>query len=130
MVKLACFIPFIEPRNTGEAVWKDAMHQNMEQFTRLQVWDLVPRPVNVIIVRTKQIYKNNTDKDGNVIRNKARLIAQGYSKIKGIYFDETFTHVTKIESICLLFDIACKLQIKHQMNVESESLNGVLQDKV
>lgn len=134
MAKLAWFISFIEPRNIDEAVddefWKDAMHKNMEKFTRLQVWDLVPRPVNVNIIRT-WIYKNNINEDDNVIRNKEILIAQGYSKIEEIDIDETFAPVAQLESIRLLFGITCKLWINlNQMDVKNESLNGVLQDKV
>ena len=83
------------------------------------------------IAWTKWIYKNNTDEEGNAVRNKSRLVAHGYSQIEGIDFDETFAPVARLESISLLFGIACHLRIKlYQMDVKSAFLNGVLQEEV
>ena len=135
MNKLVCFVSLSEPKNIQEALddefWTDSMHEEREQFDRLQVWELVPRPENVNIAWTKWIYKNNTDEEGNVVRNKSRLVAHGYSQIEGIDFDETFAPVARLESISLLFGIACHLRIKlYQMDVKSAFLNGVLQEEV
>ena len=77
------------------------MHQELEQFERLQVWELVPRPDGVNIIGTKWIHKNKTDEEGNVVRNKSRLVGQGYSQIEGVDFDETFAPVARLESIRL-----------------------------
>ncbi|XP_040361901.1 uncharacterized protein LOC121049269 [Rosa chinensis] len=62
----------------------------LNQFTRNDVWYLVPRPRNCNIIGTKWIFRNKSDEKGNVIRNKARLVAQGYSQVEGLDFDETF----------------------------------------
>ncbi|CAM8900392.1 unnamed protein product [Rhodiola kirilowii] len=67
------------------------MQEELEEFTRNDVWDLVPRPDDVNVIGTKWIFKNKSDEKGNIMRNKARLFAQGYSQIEGIDFDETFT---------------------------------------
>jgi len=55
------------------------MHEELEQFTRLDVWDLCPKPGGVNVVGTKWIFKNEIDEDGNIVRNKSRLVDQGYS---------------------------------------------------
>ena len=66
-----------------------------------------------------------------MIRNKARLVAQGYTQIEGIDFDETFAPVARLESIQLLLAIACFLHIKlYQMDVKSAFLNGYLNEEV
>ena len=51
------------------------------------------------VIGTKWIFKNKTDENGVIVRNKARLVAQGFKQIEGIYFDETFAPVAKLESI-------------------------------
>ncbi|CAM8948616.1 unnamed protein product [Rhodiola kirilowii] len=55
------------------------MQEELGEFTRNNVWDLVPRPSGVNISGTKWIFKNKTDECGNITRNKARLVAQGYT---------------------------------------------------
>ncbi|CAL8169299.1 unnamed protein product [Prunus armeniaca] len=83
-----------EPRNVKEALhhgeWFLAMQGELNQFVRNDVWYLVPRPVHTNLIGTKWIFKNKTDEQGNVVRNKARLVAQGYTQMEGIDFDETF----------------------------------------
>ena len=64
------------------------------------------------------------------MRNKARLVAQGYTQIEGINFDEIFTHVARLESICLLLVIECHIGFKlFQMDVKHTFLNGILNEK-
>lgn len=74
--------------------------------------DLCPRPKGVNVFDTKWIFKKKIHEEGNVVQNKSRLVAQGYSHIVGIDFDETFAPVEGLESIRLLFGISCKLRIK------------------
>jgi len=105
------------------------MHDELHQFTRNDVWALVPHPAEQNIIGTKWILKNKIDEHGTVVRNKARLVAQGYTQIKGVEFDETFAPVARLESIRILLSIACHLGFKlYQMDVKSAILNGVLQD--
>ena len=81
MVQFACFVSAIEPKTHDEALrdkyWIISMEEELEQFTRNDVWELVARPDGVNIVGTKWIFKNKTDEHGEVVRNKARLLAQG-----------------------------------------------------
>ena len=69
-------------------------------------------PKNTNVIGTKWILNNKSDASGNITRNKARLVAQGYTQIEGIDFDETFTPVARIESIRLLLVVACLLEFK------------------
>jgi hypothetical protein len=66
-----------------------------------------------------------------VIRNKARLVEQGYTQIEGVDFDETFAPVARLESIRILLSIACHLGFKlYQIDIKSAFLNGILQEEV
>ena len=76
------------------------------------MWELVPRPEGVNVIGTKWIFKNNSDEHGTVIRNKSRLVAQGYTQVEGIDFDETFALVARLESIKILLTIASHLNFK------------------
>ena len=61
------------------------MHDELHQFQRNDVRTLVPRPEGVNIIGTKWIFRNKTNEEGNVIRNKTRLVAQGYTQVEGVY---------------------------------------------
>ena len=83
-----------------ESDWLNAMHEELNNFEYNKVWRLVPRPSgNHNIIGTKWIFKNKKDAHGNIIRNKARLVAQGYSQVKGIDYGETFAPVARLEYI-------------------------------
>ncbi|CAJ2662295.1 unnamed protein product [Trifolium pratense] len=131
----SCFISKIEPKNVKEALtdeyWINAMQEELTQFKRSEVWDLVPRPDGINVIGTKWVYKNKTDENGDITRNKARLVAQGYTQIEGVDFDETFALVARLESIRLLLAVACILKFKlYQMDVKSAFLNGYLNEEV
>ena len=90
----------------------------------------MPRPSHVNVIGTKWIFKNKSDEFGTIVRNKARLVAQGYTQIEGVDFDETFAPVARLESIRLLLAISCIMKIKlHQMDVKSAFLNGFLNEE-
>ena len=82
------------------------MHDGLHQFERNDV-SLVPHPKDVNIIDTKWIFRNKTDEKENVVRNKAKLVAQGYTQLEGVDFDETFAPIARIESdttcTCLSF---------------------------
>jgi hypothetical protein len=81
------------------------MQEELNNFTRNEVWHLVPRP-NQNVVGTKWVFRNKQDKHGVVTRNKARLVAKGYSQVEGLDFDETYAPVARLESIRILLDYA------------------------
>nr|GEW46714.1 hypothetical protein [Tanacetum cinerariifolium] len=78
----SCLLSSIEPTNVVEALrdadWVSAMQEELDQFARLKVWRLVPRPKGKSVIKTKWIFKNKKDESSLVIRNKARLVAVGY----------------------------------------------------
>ncbi|GJR99835.1 retrovirus-related pol polyprotein from transposon TNT 1-94 [Tanacetum coccineum] len=91
------FLSFVEPKSYKEALtessWIDAMQEVLDDFERLEVWVLVPRPDRVIIITLKWIYKVKLDELGGVLNNKARLVARGYPQEEGINFEESFAPV-------------------------------------
>src|ERR1044072_1238651 len=95
------------------------------------MWNLVPRPEGINVIGTKRVFKNKSDESGAVPRNKARLVAQGYTQIEGVDFDEIFSPVARLESIRLLLGVACLLKFRlYQMDVTSAFLNGYLNEEV
>lgn len=136
MVGNVCFVSKIEPKNITEAIddeyWINVMQEELVQFERNEVWELVPQPdKKVIIIGTKWIFKNKSDEHGNITRNKARLVAQGYTQVEGVDFDETFAPVACLEAIRLLLGISCHLHFKlFQIDVKSAFLNGYLNEEV
>ena len=130
-----CYTSSIEPRNFREALedeyWLTTMQEELNQFIRNEVRNLVHLPHGVNIIGKKWIFKNKSDKNGNITRNKARLVAQGYTQVEGIDFDETFTPVACLESICLLMAFACTLRLRlYHMDFKSAFLNGYLNEEV
>ena len=134
-ISYACYTSQIEPKNINEAIvdeyWVGAMQDELNQFERNEVWSLVPRPKDINVIGTKWVFRNKTDESGKIVRNKARLVAQGYTQVEGVDFDETFAPVARLESIRLLLSIACVKKFKlFQMDVKSAFLNGYLQEEV
>ncbi|GJR37476.1 retrovirus-related pol polyprotein from transposon TNT 1-94 [Tanacetum coccineum] len=82
-----------------ELSWIDAMQEEIYEFKRLHVWELVTCPDKVMLMKLKWIYKVKTDEFGGVLKNKERLVAQGFRQEEGIDFEESFALVTRIEAI-------------------------------
>ncbi|GKB93004.1 retrovirus-related pol polyprotein from transposon TNT 1-94 [Tanacetum coccineum] len=91
-----------KPKNIREAMadsaWIEAMQEELHQFDRLQVWELVDKPFGKNVIKLKWLWKNKKDEDQTVIRNKARLVAKGYAQEEGIDFDESFAPVAHLEA--------------------------------
>jgi hypothetical protein len=99
----------------------------LNNFERNQVWTLVKRPSNNVI-RTKWVFRNKQDENGIVTRNKARLVAQGFTQIEGLDFEERYAPVAKLEGIRILVAYAAHHDFKlYQMDVKSAFLNGPIQ---
>ncbi|KAH9658404.1 hypothetical protein KPL70_023484 [Citrus sinensis] len=131
----AAFISQIEPKSFADAEndesWIMAMQEELNQFERNNVWELVPNPEHQSIIGTKWVFRNKMDESGVVVRNKARLVAQGYNQEERIDFDETFAPVARLESIRMLLAYAChKNFILYQMDIKSAFLNGYIMEEV
>jgi hypothetical protein len=128
------FVSSIEPYMVEDALrdsdWVLAMQEKLNNFTRNEVWHLVPRP-NQNVVGTKWVFRNKQDEHGVVTRNKARLVAKGYSQVEGLDFDETYAPVARLESIRILLAYATYHGFKlYQMDVKSAFLNGPIKEEV
>jgi hypothetical protein len=106
------------------------MHE-LENFERNQVWELVEPPPNCKPIGKKWVWKNKEGENGEVVGNKSRLVAQGYSQKEGIDYEETFSPVARLEAIRILlaFSVAKGFKL-YQMDVKSAFLNGFLEEEV
>jgi hypothetical protein len=129
------FVSFHEPNHVYEALidpdWVISMQEELNNFTRNEVWELVERPKNHNVIGTKWVFRNKENEDGIVVKNKSRLVAQGYTQVEGLDFDETFAPVARLEAIRILLAYACSRNIKlYQMDVKSAFLNGKISELV
>ncbi|GJW05630.1 putative ribonuclease H-like domain-containing protein [Tanacetum coccineum] len=125
----------VKPKNVktamDEACWLEAMQEEIYEFDRLQVWELVPKPNCVMIIALKWIYKVKLDEYGDVLKNKAWLVAKGYRQKEGINFEESFAPVARNEAIRIFItNAASKNMIIYQMHVKTAFLNGELKEEV
>jgi hypothetical protein len=123
-----------EPYRIEDAIrdpdWVVAMQEELNNFTRNEVWHLVPCP-NQNVVGTKWVFRNKEDEHGVVTRNKARLVAKGYSQVEGLDFDETYAPIARLESIRILLAYATYHGFMlYQMDVKSAFLNGPIKEEV
>ncbi|WVZ76246.1 LOW QUALITY PROTEIN: hypothetical protein U9M48_024235 [Paspalum notatum var. saurae] len=102
-----------------------------ENFERNHVWDLVEPPSNCRPIGTKWVFKNKQGENGMVVRNKARLVAQGCCQKEGIDYEETFAPVAHLEAIRIWLAFAASKGFKlQQMDVKSAFLNGFIEEVV
>ncbi|GJR26941.1 retrovirus-related pol polyprotein from transposon TNT 1-94 [Tanacetum coccineum] len=125
----------VEPKNFNSAVtedcWFQAMQDEIHEFDRLDVWELVPPPDCAMIIALKWIYKVKLDEYGDVLKNKARLVAKGYRQEEGLDFEESFAPVARLEAIRIfLANAASKNMTVYQMDVKTAFLNGELKEEV
>ncbi|GJY22088.1 retrovirus-related pol polyprotein from transposon TNT 1-94 [Tanacetum coccineum] len=107
------------------------LQEEIHKFERLQVWELVSCPDKVMLIKPKWIYKVKTDEFGRVLKNKARLVAQGFRQEEGIDFEESFTPVARIEAICIFVENAANKNMTiFQMDVKTAFLNGGFKEEV
>nr|GEY21700.1 hypothetical protein [Tanacetum cinerariifolium] len=125
----------VKPKSVAQALedpsWVDAMQEEMQQFKFQNVWVLVDLPASKYAIETKWILKNKRDSRGIVVRNKARLIAQGYRQEEGIDYDEVFALFARIEAIRLFLAFASYMGFMvYQMDVKSAFLYGRIDEEV
>ena len=107
-----------------------AMQEELNNFERNQVWTLVEQP-NTNVIGTKLVFRNKQDENGVVTRNKARLVAQGFTQVEGLYFEETYGPVARLEASRMLLAYTAHHNFKlYQMDVKSAFLNGPIQELV
>nr|GEX17383.1 hypothetical protein [Tanacetum cinerariifolium] len=129
------FLTLVEPKTYKDALtqscWIEAMQEDLNEFERLEVWELVPRPDKVMVITLKWIYKVKLDELGGILKNKARLVARGYRQEEGIDFEESFAPVARLEAIRIFLAYAVhKNMVVYQMDVKTAFLNGNLREEV
>ncbi|GJW46003.1 retrovirus-related pol polyprotein from transposon TNT 1-94 [Tanacetum coccineum] len=109
----------------------EAMQEELHEFERLEVWELVPRPDKVMVITLKWIYKVKLDEMGGILKNKARLVARGYRQEEEIDFEESFAQVARLDAIRIFLAYAAHMNmIVYQMDVKTAFLNGILREEV
>nr|GEZ12497.1 hypothetical protein [Tanacetum cinerariifolium] len=101
MCMFALTVSQTKPKNIKEAMansaWIESMQEELHQFDRLDVWELVDRPLCKNVINMKWLWKNKRDEESTVIRNKSRLVAKGYAQKEGVDFEESFAPVARLE---------------------------------
>ncbi|KAD4178523.1 hypothetical protein E3N88_27114 [Mikania micrantha] len=131
----SCFLSQVEPKKVAEALkdksWVEAMQEELLQFERQGVWKICPLPKGMYPIGTKWVFRNKKDDKGVVIKNKARLVVQGYTQEEGIDYDEVFAPVARIEAIRIFLAFAAAKNFKvFQMDVKSAFLYGRIDEEV
>ncbi|GJY90357.1 retrovirus-related pol polyprotein from transposon TNT 1-94 [Tanacetum coccineum] len=124
-----------EPKNIKEAMldhsWIESMQDELNQFKRLDVWELVEFPVGKNIIAVKWLWKNKTNAENMVIRNKSCLVVKGYGQEEGIDFEESFAPVARLEAVKIFVAYAAHENFPiYQMDVKMAFLNGPLKEEV
>nr|GEY99174.1 retrovirus-related Pol polyprotein from transposon TNT 1-94 [Tanacetum cinerariifolium] len=111
--------------------WIDTMQEEIPESERLQVWELMPCPNKVMLIKVKWIYKVKTDEFVRVLKNRARLVAQGFRQNEGMDFKESFSPVARIDAILIFVaNAANKNMTIFQMDVKTTFINGELKEEV
>ncbi|GJS38641.1 putative ribonuclease H-like domain-containing protein [Tanacetum coccineum] len=119
---------YLVPSTLNTRIHKD---HSLDHVIGDKVWTLVDLPYGKRAIGTKWVYKNKKDERGIVVRNKARLVAQGYTQEEGIDYDEVFAPVARIEAIRLFLAYASFMNfVVYQMDVKSAFLYGKIEEEV
>ncbi|GJX20880.1 retrovirus-related pol polyprotein from transposon TNT 1-94 [Tanacetum coccineum] len=114
-----------------QSCWIEAMQEELHEFERLEVWELVPPLDKVMVITLKWIYKVKLDELRGILKNKARLVAHGYLQEEGIDFEESFAPVARLEAVWILLAFAAHMNlIVYQMDVKTTFLNGIFREEV
>ncbi|GJT09880.1 putative ribonuclease H-like domain-containing protein [Tanacetum coccineum] len=124
-----------EPKKITQALqdesWVEAMQEELLQFKLQNVWVLCDLPDGKRVIGTKWVFRNKRDERGTIIKNKARLVAQGYRQEEGVDYDEVFAPVARIEAIRLFLAFASFMGFSvYQMDVKSAFLYGNITEEV
>ncbi|GJS43816.1 putative ribonuclease H-like domain-containing protein [Tanacetum coccineum] len=131
----ACFLSQEEPKTISQALqdesWVEAMQEELLQFKLQKVWVLVDLPYGKKVIGTKWVFRNKRDERSIVVKNKARLVAQGFRQEEGIDYDEVFAPVARIEAIRLFLAFASYMGFTvYQMDVKSAFLYDTIEEEV
>ena len=126
----------LEPTSLAEAKhrpdwpqWEQGICEELATLEKAGTWELVDPPAGMNIVRSKWVFHAKKDAAGNVVRYKARLVAQGFSQVPSVDYFDTYAPVAKLTSICTVLALAAHLDLElHQIDIKGAYLNGKLND--
>ncbi|GJS19464.1 retrovirus-related pol polyprotein from transposon TNT 1-94 [Tanacetum coccineum] len=129
------FLTLVESKTYKDAItqscWIEAMQEELNEFKRLEVWELVPCLDKVMVITLKWFYKVKLDELRGILKNKARLVARDYRQEEGIDFEESFALVARLDAIRIFLAFAAHINmIVYQMDVKMAFLNGILREEV
>nr|GFC56162.1 retrovirus-related Pol polyprotein from transposon TNT 1-94 [Tanacetum cinerariifolium] len=135
MCMFALTVRQTEPKNIKESMvdstWIESMQEELHQFDRLDVWELVDIPLCTNVINLKWLWKNKRDEENTVIRNKSRLVAKGYTQKEGVDFEESFAPIAQLEAVRLFITYAAHKSFTiYQMDVKIAFLYGPLKEEV
>jgi hypothetical protein len=130
-------IEAIDPRSLAEAkrrpdwhLWEAAIHEELKVLREAGTWELTDAPTGANVVGSKWVFRAKKDAAGNVVRYKARLVAQGFSQVPGVDYFDTYAPVAKLASIRTVLALAAAKDMElHQIDIKGAYLNGELTDK-
>ena len=126
----------LEPRSLNEAMkspdwprWKEAMDEELEALKAYKSWEVVDTPKGVNIVGCRWTFVVKCDATGNIVRYKARLVAQGFSQVQGVGFFDTYAPVAKMATIRTVLALATRYDHEiHQVDIKNAFLNGSFEE--
>nr|GFC90995.1 Gag-Pol polyprotein [Tanacetum cinerariifolium] len=114
-----------------DSAWIESIQEELHQFDRLDVWELVDRPLCTNVINLKWLWKNKRDEENPVIQNKSRLVAKGYAQMEGVYFEESLAPVARLEAVSLFIAYATHKSFPiYQMDIKTAFLYGPLKEEV
>ena len=130
----SCLLSKFKPKTIYDALqdgdWYKAMEEEIDHIEKNKTWTLVLRPTDKNVIGTKWVFRNKLDENGEITRNKARLVCKGYTQEEGLDYGETFAPVSRMEGVRTLLTYAAYKGFKvYQMDVKSAFLNGILKRK-
>jgi hypothetical protein len=103
------------------------MMKEYNSIMKNDVWEVVPRPEGKSVVTSRWLYKLKHVADGSIEKYKALFVAQGFSQVEGVDYDETFVQVSRYTSIRVVISIAAEMGWKiHQIDVKTTFLNSLI----
>ena len=131
----SCLLSKVEPKIVKDALqdddWYKAMEEEIDQIEKNKTWSLVPKPADKNVIGTKWVFRNKLDENGEITRNKARLVFKGYAQEKGLDYGETFAPIARMKGVRTLLAYAAYKGFKvYQMDVQSAFLNGILEEEL
>ena len=117
--------------STEGLMWKEAIKSQIESILHNHTWELVNLPPGCKPLSFKWVFKRKRKVDGSIDKYKARLVIKGYKKTEGLDYFDTYSPITRINSIRMVLAIVALRNLEvHQLDVKTTFLNGYLEEEI